>query len=128
MTNKEQVLIHHLTTSLGAIQVTESDYATILAFENTTTGFDVQAYRSLKHDDVTGTTAWIFNTDNLRVIRTVVEHSEDERYKHLVSLEFRSELGDTTILHIYMDPDKFKAAVLGMIESTEMDKQEWETE
>jgi hypothetical protein len=128
MTNQDQVLIHHLTTSLGAIQVTEGSYATILAFENTTAGFDIQAYRSLKHDDVTGTTAWLFNTGNLRVIHTKRDDMPDDPYQHLVSLEFGSQTGNMSIIHIYMDPEEFKQAVNNMMESTEIPANKGEEE
>lgn len=112
MTNPDQHLIHHLTTALGAIQVTETENSVALYFENTTAGFDFRAFRSFKDTNDANTTAYVFEVDTL----SATYYSEEDGDANLVTLEFRKADRPTSVVHIYMKPSDFKKAISNMQE------------
>lgn len=117
MTTSERQIIHHLTTQLGAVQVTESDSDVRLDVDNRATFVNLSVDKYNMHNiELCNTMVFVHETDNILVSHTKVD-SELPRYRNVVSLIFEKEDGDVmrrSSINLYIDPKKFLEAAQNM--------------
>lgn len=113
----ETEIVHHLTTPLGIVQVTENDHVVAMSYVNDTTSVDINTYMGVGSSEVScGTTAYVFETDNLDVKFAQLDENEPgEKYRDVVTLRFRTDYRET-LIHLYLKPEVLKEAVANMTE------------
>lgn len=120
MTSTERQIIHHLTTALGAVQVTESERGVYLDLDNTATDVNVSLQRWRGLHEVTETAIYCFETPNMQVSWTRFGDEMPEPYRDLVTIRFEQIIEGlqtrSSTFHFYMDPKAFKSAVTKMTE------------
>ncbi len=115
--NTEPEIVHHLTTPLGIVQVTENDNVVLMSYVNDTTSVDVNTYAGKGTSEGScGTTVYVFETDNLTVKYAELDETEPgEKYRDVVTLRFRTDWRET-LIHLYLKPEVLKEAVANMTE------------
>lgn len=113
MTTERQI-VHHLTTEVGAIQISESENDVRMDFDNTATHVNMTTDVYRMHGiELARTAVFVHETDNMLVSHLTMDSTVD-RYRNVVSLIFENEEGDVsrrTVVHLYVDPNVLKAAI-----------------
>jgi len=115
----DRQIVHHLTTALGAVQVTESQRGVYLDFDNTATGINVHVERWRSSIEIADTDIYCFETPNMKVTYCRFDDSMPEEYRDLVTFRFEQEIDGQvrqSSFYFYMDPKVFKDAVANMTE------------
>lgn len=121
MTVPDRHIIHHLTTALGAVQVTESERGVYLDFDNTTTGVNMHVERWRGAVEIVDTDIYCFETPNMSVSYRHFDSSMPEEYRNLVTFRFEQEYEGQvrqSSFYFYMDPAVLREAVANMTEET----------
>lgn len=117
----DRQIIHHLTTAVGAVQVTESPHAVYMDFDNTATSVNMHTERWKRTHEIVETSVYCFETPNMQVTWGKFDDSMPEEYRDLVTVRFEQDIDGQSrysIFHFYVDPTVFKKAVAGMTEET----------
>lgn len=112
-------IIHHLTTALGAVQVTESKRGVYLDLDNTTTGVNIHVERWRGAAEIVDTDVYCFETPNMKASYRRFDDGMPEEYRDLITLRFEQEIDGQvreSSFYFYMDPTVFKNAVANMTE------------
>ncbi len=115
----DRQIIHHLTTALGAVQVTESGRGVYFDFDNTATGINMHVQRWRGTIEIVDTDVYCFETPNMKVTYGRFDDSMPEEYRDLVTFRFEQEIDGQvreSSFYFYMDPTLFKKAVANMTE------------
>lgn len=127
----DRQIIHHLTTALGAVQVTESERGVYLDFDNTATGVNMHVERWRGAVEIADTDVYCFETTNLEVSYRNFNEAMPEGYRDLITFRFQQDIEGQvrqSSFYFYMDPTVFKNAVANMVEETEDADGSWTSE
>lgn len=117
MSNPERQIVHHLTTELGAIQVTETPFDVRMDFDNTATNINMTVDRWHNRQMIVETVVYAFETPNMSVKYTRLDDTVIEKYRDLVIVSFRDETETETrnsTFYFYVNPEIFRQAVAAM--------------
>lgn len=119
MSTSDRQIVHHLTTAVGAVQVTESPHAVYMDYDNTTTSVNFHTERWKRTHEILETSVYCFETPNMKVSWGRFDDSMPEEYRDLVTIRFEQDIEGQSrysVFHFYIDPSVFKKAVVGMLE------------
>lgn len=117
MQTPERQIVHHLTTEVGSIQLSQGENDVRLDVDNRATYVNMSVDRWLLHGvDMSNTMVFVHETDNILVSHVPME-STLERYRNVVSIIVEKDEGDVarrSTINLYIDPKVFKKAVAAM--------------